>query len=100
MHWLILLPYYFIGPLAVLPFLILVARILRLKVSINALTAGAIVLSVAAIVVPLSCGWLDRSAFTGRPLALLLLLSFLFAAVDTALAGRLPLSLDSQLHDL
>ncbi|HEX7407474.1 MAG TPA: hypothetical protein VF515_07460 [Candidatus Binatia bacterium] len=100
MHWLILLPYYFIGPMAALPFLILVARVSRLKVSINTLTAGAIVLSVAAIVVPLASGWLDPSAFTGRPLALLLLLSFLFAAVDAALAGRLPLSLDNQLNDL
>jgi hypothetical protein len=100
MHWLILLPYYFIGPMAALPLLILVARVSRLKVSINTLTAGAIVLSVAAIVIPLASGWLDKSAFTGRPLALLLLLSFLFAAVDTALAGRLPLSLDNQLNDL
>lgn len=100
MHWLILLPYYFIGPMAALPLMILVARISRLKVSINTLTAGAILLSVAAMAVPLAAGWLEPSAFTGRPLAFLLLLSFLFAVVDTALAGRLPLALDSQLTDL
>ena len=33
LHWFILIPFYFFGSLAALPFLIVVCRLLRLKVS-------------------------------------------------------------------
>ena len=70
MHWVILLPYYFVGALAALPFLIVVARLMRTKVPINALVGAAIVLSLLGIIVPLATGWAHRGDFTGRPLLL------------------------------
>lgn len=100
MHWLILVPYYFVGALATLPLLMLLSRLARANVSINALVGTAIGMTVASIVVPLACGWLELSAFTGRPLLLLVIASLLFAALDAALAQRLPLPLDTELRDL
>jgi hypothetical protein len=100
LHWLIVVPYYFIGALAALPLLMVTCRLVRAKASLNALVGTAIGVTVAAIVVPLVCGWLHLSAFTGRPLLLLLIASLLLAALDTALAGRLPLPLDTELRDL
>jgi len=84
LHWLIVVPYYFVGALAALPLLMLLCRLVRAKASINALVGAAIGGTVAAIAVPLACGWLDLSAFTGRPLLLLVIASLLFAALDTA----------------
>ena len=100
LHWLILLPYYFVATLAALPFLMLACRLLRVRLPINSLVGGAIALTVTGIVLPLACNWVDLSAFTGRPLLLLLLLSFVFAATDAALAARLPLPLDHELQEL
>ena len=100
MHWLILIPYYFVGTLAVLPLLILCTRLLRLKVSVNTLVGGAIGLSLFATLGPLLCGWAEFRAYTGRPLLVLVLLSFAFAAADLALARRLPLPLDDELKEL
>jgi hypothetical protein len=100
LHWVILIPYYFIGTLAALPLLVLICRLLQLKVAIHALVGAAIGLTVAAIVIPLIAGWLSLSAFTGRPMLVLLLLSFVFAAADTALYQRRPLPLDRDLQEL
>ncbi|HXQ22828.1 MAG TPA: hypothetical protein VN812_14210 [Candidatus Acidoferrales bacterium] len=100
LHWLILIPYYFVGTLAALPFLMLICRLIRLKVAINVLVGTAIALSLAAIIVPAACKWLDPRAFTGRPMLLLVLLSFLFAAVDGVLAPHLPLPLDDEIRNL
>ena len=100
LHCLIVVPYYFVGALAVLPLLMLLCRLVRAKVSINALAGTAIGVTVAVIAVPLVCGWLDIRAFTGRPLLLLLIASLLLAALDAALAECLPLPLDTELRDL
>ena len=100
LHSLIIIPYYFVGTLTALPFLVLVTRLLRLRLSINSLVAAAIVASLAGLVVPLVAGWFSVAALTGRPLAVLLGLSFLFAAADFTLAKRLPLVLDNELVDL
>lgn len=100
LRWLIVVPYYFVGALAALPLLMLLCRVVRAKVSINALVGTAIGITVAAIGVPLVCGWLDLSAFAARPLLLLLIASVLLAALDAALAGRLPLPLDKDLREL
>ena len=100
MHWFIVIPYYFVGALATLPFLMIVCRLIRAKVSINALVGAAIAFSLAVLVVPLVCGWLDISAFTGRPLLVLVLASLLFAAIDAFLTERLPLPLDKELQEL
>ena len=100
LHGLVLIPYYFFGSLAALPFLMVICRLLRLKVSINALVGSAIGLSLLLIAVPLACHWLDLAAFTGRGMLVLGLLSFLFAAADGALVKRLPLPLDDELQSL
>ena len=100
LHALIVVPYYFVGPLAALPLLMVVSRLLRLKVAINTLVGGAIVLSLAAIILPLMCKWVSLEAFTGRPLAVLVLLSFVFTTLDAALARVLPLPLDDELREL
>jgi hypothetical protein len=100
LRWLILVPYYFVGALAALPLLMLLCRVARAKVSINTLVGTAISITVAAIGVPLVCGWLDLSAFAGRLLLLLLIASLLFAALDAALVQRLPLPLDKDLREL
>ncbi len=100
LHGLILIPYYFFGSLAALPLLMVICRLLRLKLSINALVGAAIGLSLVMIVVPLACHWLELAAFAGRGMLVLGVLSFLFAAVDVALAQRLPLPLDEELQAL
>ena len=99
-HWLILVPFYFFGSLAALPFLILVARLLRLKVSINALVGTAIVLSISGIAIPLACDWVDLVSFRGRQMLALGVLSLVLAAIDAALVKALPLPLDKELQDL
>jgi hypothetical protein len=100
LHGLIVVPYYFLGPLAALPLLMVLSRVLRLKVAINTLVGCAIGLSLASIVVPLAGKWVSVDAFTGRPLAVLMALSFLFTAIDAALAKALPLALDDELREL
>jgi hypothetical protein len=99
-HWLIVVPYYFVGTLAVLPMLIVLCRLVRLKVPINALVGAAIVLTLAGIIIPLAAGLVSLTAFTGRPMLILIVLSFVFAAVDAALHERLPLPLDHDLQEL
>ena len=100
LHWLILVPYYFVGSLTALPLLILICRLARLKASINALVGTAIGIAVAGIVMPLAGHCVDRRALSGRPMLVLIVLSFAFAAADAALAGRLPLPLDKELQEL
>ena len=100
LHSFILIPFYFFGSLAALPFLIVVCRLLRLKVPINALVGTAIALSVAGIAIPLACDWVDLTAFRGGPMLVLGVISMLLAAIDAALVNALPLPLDQQLQDL
>jgi hypothetical protein len=100
LHWFILIPFYFFGSLAILPFLIIVARLLRLTVSINVLVGTAIALSVGAIVIPLACDWVDLVWFRGRQMLALGALSMVLAAIDAALVNALPLPLDRELQDL
>ena len=99
-HWLIVVPYYFVGTLAALPMLIVLCRLVRLKVPINGLVGAAIVLTLVAIIIPLAAGLIHLSAFTGRPLLILIGLSFVFAGLDAALHERLPLPLDHDLQEL
>ncbi len=100
LHWLIVIPFYFFGSLAALPLLILICRLLRLKISINALVGAAIALSIAGIVIPLAADWVDLTAFRGRQMLALAVLSMLLVAVDAILVNALPLPLDQELHDL
>ena len=100
LHWFILIPFYFFGSLAALPLLIVICRLLRLKVSINALVGTAIALSIAGIAIPLACDWVDLTAFRGRQMLALGVLSMLLAAIDAALVSALPLPLDKELQEL
>jgi hypothetical protein len=100
LHGLILIPYYFFGALATLPFLMIVCRLLRLTVSINALVGSAIGLSLLFVIVPLACDWVQLAAFTGRAMLVLALLSLVFAGADAVLAKRWPLPLDDELRHL
>ena len=100
LHWLILIPFYFFGSLAALPLLILIARLLRLKVSINALVGIAIAISIAGLAIPLACDWVDLVSLRGRHLLLLGGVSLVLAAIDAAMVKVLPLPLDQELQDL
>ncbi len=101
MDWLrvlILIPFYFCGAIAALPFLIVVARILRIKVGINPLVYSAIVLALLAIIVPLGLDIVDLEAYRGRALLFLILGSIFFGGVDWVLKKYLPLPLDEELE--
>jgi hypothetical protein len=54
----------------------------------------------AAVIIPLAGNWVRLTALTGRPLLVLLLLSFVFAGADLLLIQRLPSPLDDELRDL
>lgn len=100
MRGLILIPYYFVGALAAMPLLLVASRMLRLTVAINTLTLGALAFTVVAIALPLAVGWLELRQFTAWPLAAIILLSFVLAALDSLLARVLPLPLDQELREL
>ena len=100
MHALILIPYYFFAALAVLACLMLVCRLLRLKISLNALVGTAIVSSLLMLIAPLALDWIDLADLTARPMVGLVLLSFIVAGADVALAKRLPVRFDQDLADL
>jgi hypothetical protein len=97
LHWLILVPYYFFGAITLLGVLVFIARVLRLKVLINALVITAILVTMASLAIPLIAGWVGISSLTGFGVALLLLASFLLAALDTLISKALPLPLDEEL---
>jgi hypothetical protein len=99
-HWLIVIPLYFFAALALLLFLVLVARLLRLRVSVNPLVTTAVTLSLAFIVAPVVIGWATLDSYTGRVLLALMLGTFALAAVDTFLQSFLPVPLDKELEEL
>lgn len=99
-HWLIVIPLYFFAALAMLLFLILAARLLRLKVSVNPLVTTAVTVSLAFIVAPVVIGWATLDSYTGRGLLVLGLATFLIAGIDTLLQTFLPLPLDKELEEL
>jgi hypothetical protein len=100
LHWLILFPYYFFGALSLLLLMMVVARLLRLKVKVNALVMIAIIVSLVTVAFPLIVGWADIGDYSGRILLLIGVDSFILAAVDAALESRLPLPLDQELQAL
>lgn len=97
-HWLIVIPYYFFGALALVSGLVMITRILRLRIGINVIVITSISVSLLGLAIPLSLGWLDLDALTGLRLAVVLLASFVFAGVDAMLKDRLPLPLDADLE--
>jgi hypothetical protein len=99
-HWLIVIPLYFFAALAMLLFLMLVARLLRLKISVNPLVTTAVSASLALIVAPVVIGWATLDSYTGRGLLVLMLGTFALAAIDTLLQNVLPVPLDKELEKL
>lgn len=99
-HWLIVIPLYFFAALAMLLFLILAARLLRLKISVNPLVTTAVTVSLALIVAPVVTGWATLDSYTGRGLLVLMLATFAIVAIDTFLQSFLPVPLDKELEEL
>ena len=97
LHWLILIPYYFFGAMAVLTLLCVLTRVTRIKASINTLVAIAIASSAFDLAVLLGTGILQIGDLTGVPMLLLGLASFVLATLDFILQKSLPLPLDEEL---
>jgi uncharacterized membrane protein YedE/YeeE len=100
MHWLILIPSYFFAALALLLLAILTARLLRLRVSVNPLVTGAVIVALGIVVAPLVAGWMTLADYNGRVLLALMVATFAAAGLDTLLQSRLPLPLDEELTEL
>jgi hypothetical protein len=98
LHWLIVVPFYFFGALALLSGLVVLTRILRLPVGINAIVITSIGVSLLGVALPLWLDWIDLDALTGFRAAGLLIATFVFAGVDAVLKDRLPLPLDADLE--
>ena len=100
LHSLVVIPYYFLGALAMLACLMLACRLLRLKLSLNALVGTAIVLSLGLLIASLALDWIDVADLTAWPMIGLIALSFLATAADVALAKLLPIRFDNELQEL
>jgi hypothetical protein len=100
LHWLIVVPLYFFTTLTLVLSFILVARLFRLRVSIDPLVTGASVLAIGLIVALLVAGWVTLDAYTGRVMLVLIVASFVVAGLDTLLRQSLPLPLDDELREL
>jgi hypothetical protein len=99
LHWLIVIPLYFFAAVTLSLSSILVARLMRLRVSFDPLVTGASAVAIGLIVGPLVAGWLTLDAHTGRVLLVLIVASFAVAGLDTLLQSLLPLPLDDELHE-
>lgn len=99
LHWLIVIPLYFFTALTLLLSFILIARLLRLRVSVNPLVTGAGTLALGLIAAPLLTGWVTFDAYTGRLLVALIVASFAVAGLDALLQSPLPLPLDDELRE-
>jgi hypothetical protein len=99
LHWLVLIPFYFFGSLTLLQSLILAARLLRLRISVDPLVIGACTLAIGLIVIPLVAGWVTLDAYRGRVLLVLIATSFAVAGLDALLQSVLPLPLDEELRE-
>ncbi len=101
LHWLIVVPLYFFTTLTLVLSFIQVARLLRLRVSVDALVTGASALAIGLIVAPLVAGWVTLDAYTGRAMLVLIVASFAVAGLDALLRESLPpLPLDDELREV
>ncbi len=100
LHWLILFPYYFFGALCLLPALVILCRITRLKVEIHNLVGFAIFASTVGLVVTLLSQHVSINDLGARPMLILAGISFGLSLVDVLLSRLLPLPLDEQLRAL
>ena len=99
LHWLILIPFYFVGSITLLLSFILAARLLRLRVSVDPLVPAACALAIGLTLVPLVAGRVTLDAYGGRVLVVLIVASFALAGLDTLLRPLVPLPLDEELRE-
>lgn len=97
LHWLILFPYYFFLALAYLSVLMVIARLARIKASINTFVGISIVVSLIDLIVLFAFDFVTIDDFRFLPLLAIFAVSLVFAALDHLLQGRLPLPLDEEL---
>lgn len=100
LHWFILIPYYFFLALSVALLLVLLARLVRARVSASHLVTAAVLLALAGVSLPLATGWATIDDYTTRGFVVLAVASFLLAALDTLLGSALPLPLDRELEGI
>ncbi|MEA2626607.1 MAG: hypothetical protein QOD06_2652 [Candidatus Binatota bacterium] len=98
MRWLILVPYYFFGSILLGFAALLVSRFARANVDLGRLAAGASIVSVAAVALPLIAGWTTIDHYRALPMLSIGLVSALVAAVDLLVARSLPLGADEELE--
>jgi hypothetical protein len=98
-HYLFLVPFYVFIAIGVFLFLSIVCRILRLKLTANALAVTAVTVGVFIVLLPLFEG-VQVTDYTGRRLLVVGLVTFALATIDTLLETLLPLPLDRELADL
>lgn len=96
LRWLIVVPLYFFTAMVLLPFFILVARLLRLRVPVDPLVTAASSLALGLVAASLVAGWVSL-AHAGRVLMALIATSFALSGLDALLQSSLPLPLDEEL---
>ena len=99
MHWFLLVPFYVFIAIGVFLLLSILCRVLRLKLSANALAVTAVIVGVVIVLLPLFEG-IQLSDYTGRRLLMIGVVTFVLATIDTLLEPLLPLPLDAELADL
>lgn len=99
MHYFLLVPFYVFVAIGVFLLLSVLCRILRLKLSANALAVTAVIVGVVIVLLPLFEG-ITLADYTGRRLLVVGGVTFLLATIDTLLESVLPLPLDAELADL
>jgi hypothetical protein len=98
-HWFLLVPFYVFIAIGVFLLLSILCRVLRLKLSANALAVTAVIVGVVIVLLPLFEG-IQLSDYTGRRLLMIGVVTFVLATIDTLLEPLLPLPLDAELADL
>jgi hypothetical protein len=98
-HYLLLVPFYVFIAIGVFLLLSILCRLLRLKLSANALAVTAVIVGVVIVLLPLFEG-IQLSDYTGRRLLVVAAVTFVLATIDTLLEPVLPLPLDTELADL
>jgi hypothetical protein len=99
LHWMVVIPMYFFTAMTLLALFILVARLLRARVSLDPLVASACALALGLAVGPLVVGWATLDAYTGRVVLGLIVVSLALTGLDTILRSPLPLPLDEELRE-
>lgn len=92
LHWLIVIPYYFLGAILLAGLLAVACRLLRVAASMDRLAAVATIGSIAALTLLIATGAVGIGELTLLPLLVLGLISFVVAGLDALLAPGRPLA--------